>query len=470
MAASVCHAPSGAQTLDELRRLGGRNASSDASSFDFFLFPRATDSAEPLQSQLVILNKLQQKLGAYRLSPHLLTSCNHSLFHAHSADVPPALLPLHEARKLGNPVFKGLQQYCETRAQHRWPRCPERPRKRLAMEQVLFVVLTTARLVHPRVSVLARVLRKQNATFAIFSDDAAPGVRALPVSGHLERLVHNRTNKRHATFIAQKHLELLHTLASDASVGSRKTRWWVILDDDSFVFVNRYVQTLGLLDDTQPLLVGGALARSHLCADGLCDYREFTRRQGFPPVVHAFAGGVTYALSAAALHRMGESLRRNACLDATLGDLATAACARLSGVRMMRLPGGWMVNDGSIVGRLAKQEKDRQGRVRSTTTLKHEVIESAAFTGQLISVHKLPDRQALCWVDHGECSPRCDCACPCTNRFHHVACIEPSNSTCAYDCPHDVWDETLWPARQPGSEGPSALATDGVRICTHGRK
>ena len=393
-----------------------RNASSGASSFDLFAFAPPGGYTEPLRSGLLALDALQQKPGAYRLAPHLLTSCNHSLFHSGSVDIPNALPELTEGRAITNPVFRGMAQYCKNRVHHRWPRCPAtRRRHKLLLEQVFFVVVTTSRLVRPRGSVLARVLRRQNASFAIFSDAPAPGVHPLPVTGHLERITHNRTMRKHVSFIAQKHLELLHTLASDDSVAPRGTRWWVVLDDDSFVFVDRYVQTLGLVDDALPLLVGGAVARSHLCADGLCDYREFTRRNGFAPVVHALAGGATYALNAAGLRRIGHALSQDACLDATLGDLATAACARAAGVRIMKLPGGWMVNDGSIAGAWTKREKERTGRARSMTTIKHEVIESATFTGQLISVHKLPDRQALCWAEHGECSPRCDCACSCAH-------------------------------------------------------
>ena len=35
------------------------------------------------------------------------------------------------------------------------------------------------------------------------------------------------------------------------------------------------------------------------------------------------------------------------------------------------------------------------------------------WRGQLIGVHKLNSRMALCWTTHGECSPKCDCICPC---------------------------------------------------------
>ena len=79
-----------------------------------------------------------------------------------------------------------------------------------------------------------------------------------------------------------------------------------------------------------------------------------------------------------------------------------------------------MVNDGSIVGQMVRAEKQQHGRARSDHILKHEVIERASFTGQLLSVHKLPDRVALCWAEHGECDPRCDCACKCAAVQAHL--------------------------------------------------
>ena len=52
-------------------------------------------------------------------------------------------------------------------------------------------------------------------------------------------MAHNKSLRRASglSFIAQKHLELLYTLAGDsAAERPKRTRWWVILDDDSFVF------------------------------------------------------------------------------------------------------------------------------------------------------------------------------------------------------------------------------------------
>ena len=237
---------------------------------------------------------------------------------------------------------------------------------------------------------MAAILRRQNASYTIFSDRASRGARALPVSGHLERMKHNKSREMSKAsslvFIAQKHFELLHTLAKDRSRSSRRTRWWVILDDDSFVFVDRLVQSLALVDDSQPLLVGGANARSHLCSAGLCDYSAFSQLHGYPPVVFALAGGVGYALSDHGLRRIGRALDDGACLDASLGDLATAGCARVAGVQLRLLPGGWMVNDASIAGAIERWEKEHfQGRTRDKAVIRAEVIDKASFSGQLIS-------------------------------------------------------------------------------------
>lgn len=417
-----------------------------------------------------------------------------------------ALPALRENRSLSQPAFRSLADYCRQRGLRQWPACPQARAPPLARSQLFFAVLTTTRLVQPRGAVMARILRRQNASFAVYADAAnAQGVRALPVSGFLERLVHNRSvpTAKGVTFIAQKHLELLHTLAHDSAAwpqsrGARgRPRWWIILDDDSFIFVDRIMQVLSLLDDAEPMLVGGALARSHLCGNGLCSYRDFTHRFGFPPVVPALAGGVSYALSDSGLRRIGRAIEERACLDATLGDVATAACARIAGVRLALLPGGWLVNDASIAANMQRRERERSGRSRDMAVLKHEAIRAASFTGQLISAHKLPDRQSLCWAEHGECDPRCDCVCTCTagtlRTFGPEAnardtpvssaalkgrvlsslrtCSEPPGSTCDFQCPPDTWDDLVRPPADPTEgradvDGISALASDGVRICS----
>ena len=44
------------------------------------------------------------------------------------------------------------------------------------------------------------------------------------------------------------------------SEARRGARWWVVCDDDSFVFVERLVRVLSMLNASEPLLVGGGRA------------------------------------------------------------------------------------------------------------------------------------------------------------------------------------------------------------------
>ena len=68
--------------------------------------------------------------------------------------------------------------------------------------------------------------------------------------------------------------------------------------------------------------------------------------------------------------------------------------------------------------------------------MRHELTFAATpFRGPLVAVHRLRDRQALCWARHGECDPRCDCRCACASGSPLGACEEPPNSTCAFECP-----------------------------------
>lgn len=436
--AAVCRQADGEPlTLAAQRLLEGKNASSSSSAYDLVHDPPSTvdhkgkpyflsavaAAAWPEQIQKLI--ELQQRPGAFRIAPHLLTTCNHTVFGKHIETMD--ALPLLAQRSPNFP--KGLSMYCRARASAHWPECPPRHHhrqvRRLEADELFVAVLTTDKFVRPRGALMARTLRQQNASFGIFADVASPGVRALPVTGLLERLVHNKSFSKRTgsvSFIAQKHFELLHTLAADSRAqeerqrnggGGRRTRWWVIADDDSFLFVGRLLQTLRYVDDHKPLLVGGAKARSHLCGSGLCDLKVYGARYGYNPVVHALAGGVGYAFSDAGLRRVAEALDEGRCLDASLGDIATAGCARVAGVELKLLPGGWMVNDGSMTSNAMKRDK-RDGKVkRDTNAIKRGIVMGTAFRGQLISDHKVNTRMALCWAQYGECDPRCDCQCEC---------------------------------------------------------
>ena len=105
------------------------------------------------------------------------------------------------------------------------------------------------------------------------------------------------------------------------------------------------------------------------------------------------------------------------------------------------------------------------GRVR------HEIMFSGTpFKGQLIAMHKLKDRQALCWARHGECHPRCACYCACPDlRSRARECAEPDGSTCNFDCPSAAELEEVLAgnssfARTLQEREPERHAADGI-IC-----
>ena len=174
------------------------------------------------------------------------------------------------------------------------------------------------------------------------------------------------------------------------SEARRGARWWVVCDDDSFVFVVRLVRVLSMLNASEPLLVGGGRARAPLCGNGLCHYKNWTEQQGHPPSVKHHAGGPAYVLSDAAMRRVVHGLRHQLCFDAPYGDTAVGACARAVGVRLLLLPEGYVVNNAN-----------------------RQTLEFESFKGQLVTYHRLSLRRRLCWARYGECDARCACPCEC---------------------------------------------------------
>ena len=420
-----------------------RNASSPTSAFDL-LAERRTDPqsfSSDLGDALDRIVSASQVPGAYAIAPHLgLRSDNHSVFHRQmSSSISDALAHLSTAQ----PRHRSLKHYCRARARHKRLGCLNRTSASLATFEVLFVVLTTSSRLITRGGLMATVLQRQNASYAIFSDEPnhTYGVRGLPVSAALERVVHGRDDNdgrrtMEINFIAQKHLELLHTLSKDARTAD--TKWYVILDDDSFVFVDAFVQTLSWLDASEPILAGGAKVRSNLCAGMLCDVERFKANLGFAPIVHALAGGTGYAISASGLQRIGQAIERRRCLDAATGDVATAACARIASVRLVSLPGGWFVNDPGLVTDIARQQtRAGRGKADDEWTIRQGLVRRMRFSGALVSVHKLNNRTAVCWAVHGSCDAQCDCRCPCPVDKARVEppCVEPPLSTCRFACP-----------------------------------
>ena len=367
MAPDACLVPGGAISLEVARRAAGDAGLSRFSAYDLVEHSYVTNGVD-LQtvSKLQLLANASQHPGAFRLAPHLVPNCNHSLFY--EPRIRTAIPTLGSTADYGNtPFFRSISHYCQTRLRVNWPACPKRPLgvPPLRRSQIYFAVMTTSRLVPSRGAVLAYALRQQHARFGIFSDASKPGVHELPISGALERIIKSSRSVRisKVPFVAQKQLELLQTLANlsatqrhSAGDHEARTRWWVICDDDSFVFVSRLLAVLDLLDDRQPILAGGAKARAHLCQNGMCDVRNFSQHHGFVPVVYAFAGGPSYVVSDKALRLIGRAIQQGRCLDAALTDVTTAACARVANVtNMLMLPGAWMVNDRAVEGPNARK-------------------------------------------------------------------------------------------------------------------
>lgn len=393
----------------------------------------------------------------------------------------PSLLP--------SPNFLGLTKYCATRHLVNWTRCPPLPQglPPLELDDLFFAVLTSDTILHHRGAVMSRVLGRQRARYGLFSDSTSgsSGVRALPVTGLLETIFTNssltfpkpKAEKPGLIHLAQKQLELLHTLHRDSLQQEtatddrgldqqprqrRRTRWWVICDDDSFVFAGRLMQYLSLLDDRQAVVAGGAQSRSHLCGNGLCDLKAYKAAHGVVPGIFGFAGGTCYAFSDPGIRRVGRAIEQGRCLDAAYTDIASATCAMIANLSLRLLPGGSMINDPySIKLRMRREVQaardaydawaKRYGRTpggaatlatnmppptgRDEKSFEAEKLDkmqrAVPFAGQLVVVHKLTDRQALCWAQHGECSRRCDCTCPCVA----ANCTEPPGLGCDFECP-----------------------------------
>ena len=100
----------------------------------------------------------------------------------------------------------------------------------------------------------------------------------------------NRSRAR-IHFIAQKHLELLVTLRNNFKPAPR---WWAVIDDDSFLFVDRLAHALSFYDDRQPLFLGGGRAQSPLCDEFFgCNGTVFNARHGHSsPAVARCSGGI----------------------------------------------------------------------------------------------------------------------------------------------------------------------------------
>jgi len=351
----------------------------------------------------------QKPDAAFRFAPYLADACNHSLFHITD---PLSVSPIRKS--LTQPGFNGLQDYCRRHASASWPVCPL-DWTHLKREDVLFAVVTTHKLQH-RSQLATRSLQLQGARLRIFSNVDGPLTTALPETALIENRNASHPHKD-IQFIAQKHLEMLSILDRFGPA-----KWYVIADDDTFLFVDRWLSALGTHPADQSLFVGGGHAQGHLCGSIFCNYSHYTAAYGVRPIVFAHAGGPGYALSAPALRRMQVAIRQQLCLDATFGDLATATCARIAGVELARLVGHHEVMDGSQVGSISRQVKRHVEQVEY-------IYNFSRIVGRITSFHRLGttpratgDRRLLCWVMLGECDPRCRCECPCVPDRHHGPC------------------------------------------------
>lgn len=276
----------------------------------------------------------------------------------------------------------------------------------------------------------AKTLRLQGARLHRFTNVAGADSTLLPRSAVDER-AHGRA------YMGQKQLEMImamrpHSLppAPPRTGGSQvAVRWWVVCDDDSFVFVDLYISLLASLNDSEPLLVGGGQGQisfcSHVVPGGLrtaCSdrleseggtalllrhalpaasaaakagavqvgllprrgdqerafERAFQERHGTRPVFQFHSGGITFALTDAAVRLMQRSIRAGRCPDAPFTDAAAGACALASGVRQLLLPGTWLQNNPK------------------------RPFGAWPIGERLISYHRLPPHVAMCWARHAQ--------------------------------------------------------------------
>ena len=225
----------------------------------------------------------QKPDATFRFAPYLADACNHSLFHITD---PLSVSPIRKS--LTQPGFNGLRDYCRRHASAPWPVCPL-DWTHLKREDVLFAVLTTHKLQH-RSQLATRSLQLQGARLRIFSNVDGPLTTALPETARIENRNASHPHKD-IQFIAQKQLEMLSILdrfgpakwyaiaAADTSLfvciptsnlhGMHMHTHthtctcmyrYVIADDDTFLFVDRWLSALGTHAADKSVIVGGGYA------------------------------------------------------------------------------------------------------------------------------------------------------------------------------------------------------------------
>jgi len=161
--------------------------------------------------------------------------------------------------------------------------------------------MTSGPLLATRARHLERVLYQQGARHVeLFAEIEAENTTLLPEAARLQELLQCNTRRGGCQggvlHVAQKHLELLWTLGSRAR-RPHLPRWVVVADDDTFLWVNRWVKALANFNDTRPLFVGGGGARTHMCGPRLCDKARYVSQWRFIPQVNTHGGGMGYALT-----------------------------------------------------------------------------------------------------------------------------------------------------------------------------
>ena len=310
------------------------------------------------------------------------------------SECPPAwdLLAYREA---GN--SKNLTAFCKL-ARPAWrrllPKLPPHVSPRLRKRDLLFAIITQQAMQGRPNRHANRTLTIQGARVRIFGDHNGSVPHTTPLDASL-RLGAFSWGRRG---LGQRALETLSRLGDARALGA--ARWWVVVDDDNLVFVDRLVDLLGRLPDTEPIVAGAGAGQGSvplLASDELVAVvdptrhnfsranDEYDRLAGRVPgretvprrPVFSYNTGELLAFSDAAMPLIHRALRERRCVDAYATDTSAGACALVAGVRSVRLV--------SWAGLVHGQKPKHPG-----------ALWNEPFRGLLTMHHKLPDREAIC--------------------------------------------------------------------------
>jgi len=378
---AVCHTPQGLVTLSEIRRRHSDEDWTNRSAYDALPQPRGV---------------------SFRYAPHLLSQCNHTALHDFHTyrSVRPWL------KRPNLPLFTGTKGYCAGHARNStdWPACQRTTWPPLRTSELMFLIMTSEKLINSRARTLVKALELQGARYMLFSEHETPGVIRLPEAARLGEAL-KPPNPLPLFFIAQKYLEMLASIEQP----SEPVRWWLIADDDTFFFVERWMAMLGQYDDGEALYIGAGASFNQMCSQGkFCNHSVFLNSQ-----VITHAGGPGMALSTRALLRMQRSIAAGACLDGVFGDQAIGFCAQVSNVTHGFSNSAMLINDGLYAFMPGRGKAVPPGYKKPTwPEARRDLVK---INGRILSYHRLlqhdpegPTR-VLCWARYGECDPRCEC-------------------------------------------------------------